>query len=1338
MTSYRTHVLGLVLGALLGACSEPRGHGSDAGLPPPADGQVAVDGSIADASTPPVDADAEVSALDLALRARLAMSPMSGDPTAGHATLEVDAPLARLGQQLFFSRSLSRDLDVACASCHHPSLAGADGLSLPVGVGAADPSRVGLGRFLSPASDDDPRSDSGPNVARNAPTTFNAALYDTRLYADGRIYVTDAIAPPGGAGAHIRTPDSRLGIPDPEAGPDLLAAAVRFEVVSAPQMAGHQDDRTRAEHRAYIAARLRGETPESATFPRNLWLERFREGFAEPTADAATLITFDRIAEAISAYLRSQIFVDHAFSRYLAGQSAALSDAQKRGALAFYTPTAEGGAGCASCHAGDTFTDERFHAVGFPQMGRGFEVSRADYGRGALTGGGDSGRYAFRTPSLLNVGLTSPYGHAGTFDTLEAVVDFHVDPSAPTAEGFDGAALTQLAGTGFRYPWATELSTDVLAYVSPAARAPGLAPETRADLVAFLHALTDPCAADPSCIAPFVPDASVDPDGQQLQAAIFTPFGPAPLDPGARPWPGDPGSATAAPSSVGIDLRALACGTRQQQGAASSSFVDRSVEVGFTHAHRFATSRYTSIESADLLLAAAGVSAGDLDGDCHPDLVFASGDEAGLVFYRNLGGDGFARVSPSLELPRSALVSGVALVDLDGDRRTELVVGELGPGAIRVLEGDLVQGYTQVNAVPSARSSFGIAAGDLDGDGDPDLAVAHWDTRFPREASPLLLRNEGGLSLLPDDARWGVADLPGAHRYGFSPALVDMDLDGAVDLAIAADFGNSFFGLQRAGTLVDATDRSVITDANGMGMALGDFDADLDLDWFVTAIDWEYTGGSGPAPRLGNRLYRNDGAGVFADVTDQAGVRHGEFGWGACAGDFDNDGDLDLFHVNGWANLPAGALAPAGNLPAANYAAALPFVATAPRLFENRGDGTFVDDTSAWGLDDVRQGRGVSCGDFDRDGDVDLVVAVNSGAPRYLENQRGAGLVRRFVGVRLEGPAANTDALGARVYVTAAGRTQLRVAALYSHHLSHDPLDLHFGLGAAFYVEELRVVWPDGAPDTVLRNLPVNRFVTVRHPTLDPMLGLDPTRRARAEAIAIGARAAIDRGDAEDSALTILGSLARWYGLLPSVDALAELFVRLADAIDAGLPSLASRLRVLARYLLAVPIATEADLAMQAGSSALVHRAHHCGAIPLPPWFEASLAADAEAGGVASLDALEAFAAASSQGCGSLLGRDALARLVDRVVALVDLDDGVLDRDELRALALLAHLGREDRLSRPLLEAVIDAAQPDAVYGAQQPLDGSVVPMDDRSTAFAAWLFATLGRHARVLEPLVP
>lgn len=459
--------------------------------------------------------------LDAQLRAIITDHGLTGDPSLGRDLPDIDEPLAQLGKRLFFSKALSGDMDVACVTCHHPWLGGGDGLALSIGVEAVDPDLLGPGRVHH----------SGlPNVPRNAPTTFNIGLWDQVLFLDGRIESLGKTAGQNGAdGLGIRTPDVPNGDADAHAGHDLVAAQSRFPVTSQHEMRGFELEAHRPNRyvRTHLCDRLGDVGVGQGELPTNNWLPDFQQAF-HSDAPAETLITPDSLATALAAYQRSQVFVDTPWRAYVQGEDAAISSSAKRGALLFFKTPEEGGAGCASCHSGDFFTDEQFYVLAVPQVGPGKGDGRFDddYGRFRETGRPED-MYAFRTPTLLNVGVTGPYGHDGAYTTLEGIVRHHLNPVAAVA-AYDATQLDPSVQTEH-----LQLNTQrALAKLAenrrlglPSIEPVKLGDAQVADLVAFLHTLTDPCVEDPACLAPWIPAANEpDPDNLRLHAKISSPL----------------------------------------------------------------------------------------------------------------------------------------------------------------------------------------------------------------------------------------------------------------------------------------------------------------------------------------------------------------------------------------------------------------------------------------------------------------------------------------------------------------------------------------------------------------------------------------------------------------------------------------------------------------------------------------------------------------------------------------------------------------------------------------------------------------------------------------------
>ena len=467
--------------------------------------------------------------LDRQLRPLLATAAQTGNAARGRVLPSIDDPLAHLGKLLFFSKTLSGRLDTACASCHHPSLGGADGLSFSIGANAANAPLLGPGRRLATG---------GFSVGRNSNTFFNVGLLDKGLFWDSRIESLGKVAGQNGAGSAIRTPEAPPGVGDPNAGSVLPAAQARFPVANHSEMrggafAGASD----AEMRRQLAARLGNYGSGAGQLAPSQWLARFRDGLRNPAGTAEELITFDNIALAIAEYERSATFTSAPWARYVRGDNAALADSAKRGAVFFFKATRDGGVQCAQCHSGDLLTDEKHHAVGFPQIGpgKGDGVGGTDdFGRGRETLVLDD-RYRYRTPSLLNVELTAPYGHAGAYRDLTTVIEHYVVPTQTVdnflngrtwcslpqfAEGGDCAAtaadVTRNTMESFRRMEAVRAATPAegMPFVNTFSVPQSAGPQ----LEAFLRSLTDPCLKDRACFARWIPQPSEAPDGHQLNA----------------------------------------------------------------------------------------------------------------------------------------------------------------------------------------------------------------------------------------------------------------------------------------------------------------------------------------------------------------------------------------------------------------------------------------------------------------------------------------------------------------------------------------------------------------------------------------------------------------------------------------------------------------------------------------------------------------------------------------------------------------------------------------------------------------------------------------------------
>jgi hypothetical protein len=308
-------------------------------------------------------------------------------------------------------------------------------------------------------------------------------------------------------------------------------------------------------------------------------------------------------------------------------------------------------------------------------------------------------------------------------------------------------------------------------------------------------------------------------------------------------------------------------------------------------------------------------------------------------------------------------------------------------------------------------------------------------------------------------------DDPG--RYGFGVVFSDFDNDGWLDIYVANDsVPNFMFRNNRDGTfeetgLISGTGLNLSGYAQaGMGIALGDYDADGDLDIFVTNFAQDT-----------NTLYQNLGGGFFLDAT--ASARVGEpsrphLGWGTGFADLDNDGWLDLFVSNGHVYPGIDALDVGSSY------------LQPKEVYRNLGDGSFEELTPSLEGSDLltpRSARGAVFGDYDDDGDID-VIAINLNAPPDIYRNDG-GNRNHWIGFRLEGEGGNRDAIGSRIEIEAGGRTQIREVRSGGSYLSHNDMRLHFGLGEIGTVDSIRVRWADGTAETVSVT-GSDRYVTIR------------------------------------------------------------------------------------------------------------------------------------------------------------------------------------------------------------------------------------------------------------------
>lgn len=390
--------------------------------------------------------------------------------------IPVDPVQAELGQLLFYDKILSGNRNISCGTCHHHDLAGADGLSLGIGEGG-----VGVGPERTPGTGADAIR---KRIPRNAPALWNLGHNSIEvLFHDGRLTRSDQYGNGFDSPAEEWLPDGL---------DNLLAAQALFPMTAQFEMAGNpgENEVTGAVHERIdygwpiIAKRVR-------TIPE--YGEKFVAAFNHiETPDQVTIV---EIGNALGAFIASewQSF-DSPYDVWLTGVPLE-RDAERGRDIFFYS------ARCSSCHSGDLFTDQGFHALSLPAFGPGrtrrFDPIPRDVGRMGKTDILEDA-YRFRTPSLRNVALTGPYGHNGAYSTLAGMIRHHADPSA--ARGAWTIADAHLPDV----PWFAGIDSAIQQDTSEMLRQAS-AREVRdmhltdhdiADLVAFLSALTGVSAED--------------------------------------------------------------------------------------------------------------------------------------------------------------------------------------------------------------------------------------------------------------------------------------------------------------------------------------------------------------------------------------------------------------------------------------------------------------------------------------------------------------------------------------------------------------------------------------------------------------------------------------------------------------------------------------------------------------------------------------------------------------------------------------------------------------------------------------------------------------------------
>ena len=777
----------------------------------------------------------------------------------------------------------------------------------------------------------------------------------------------------------------------------------------------------------------------------------------------------------------------------------------------------------------------------------------------------------------------------------------------------------------------------------------------------------------------------------------------------------------------------------------SNTFVAAGAGLGINHAHAVTDAVWQQAPVSlqiESVMRTGAVVATDLNTDCWPDLVFATGATASgqLVAYENAAGSRFSQRLLHLNAAANP-VAGLGAADLDGDYRPDLVTGNLLAGNMETYRASASGNFTLLQSIAMGRSTVGFAFGDYSHDGWLDLHAAHWDVVPPLAAPAALLRNLGAGatprgSLTGGDAAAGTANSP--QITDVSAGFADLDGDGHRDLLTLGDWatGQLLHHTGAAAFSVLPPQGFVPVDEDPAGQAIRDFDNDGRWDWFVAAVreplpvrpwDWGVAG---------NRFHFGMAASPYlAARTPGTGAEDAGWAWGVCAEDFDNDGFVDIFVENGFGYLPDAVMMAQSNHPFVQSINQSLFDQKfqRPRLFMNQGNRTFVDESQAWGLTALTNGRGVACLDYDRDGDVDIAVAQNSGPALFFENRHAAADGDNFLELRLVAPAPNTRALGALVRVQAGGQTQMRQVSANGSYQGQDGGDLHFGLGGALTVDSLVVTWPDGTV-TNYGATSVNRFLTLLDPDMLPYPS--PTLPARLDgAIASALAHVADPAEQDNDLMITLTWLQRQHGIALPYSPAGQMLGRIQTAENNGNTVLAQQLRGWRRLFDPLYQLAPADYAAFVGFDAMTLAAVHCHQFPLDDADMTAWSNSESQGSYETTHALLALLWAIDNDCAMPPSYN--AALLDETIAdvytIAATGGGTLTDIRLEAMTFLAAAGRHDLIQSSWVDLVLNAQQPNGGWLAN-PGETSTT---DHTTVLGLWLLLLLAEEQKVLANYV-